>query len=147
MSTGEFIGVTIALSLALFLSAVAFFKMTTDPVGTDTRGVTSFDTAQNGLLIGSVFLSPVCPVESIPPDPSCAPRGFATKVNLRPAAGGNMIVVPTGADGTFSVTLPAGSYEIAAVGGNPYPLCAPERIFVSERVPTSVSLFCDTGIR
>lgn len=148
MSTGEFIGVMVALSLALFLSAVAFFKMTTDPVGVGQKDGALLNTPPRGLLLGTVFLSPVCPVERIPSDPACAPKPFVTRIRLQPLSQATSpLEVPTRSDGTFSVKIPVGTYEALATGGNPYPLCLPQRVSISTGTPTALTLFCDTGIR
>ena len=62
---------------------------------------------------GYVHAGPVCPVETTPPDPSCADRPVPDAVILvRDAAGSIVAEARTAADGTFSVDLPPGSYTL-----------------------------------
>ncbi len=100
---------------------------------------------------GTVVFSPVCPVETEPPDPACAPRaGRATVEVARPDG----IVVAqdrTGDDGQFAMAVPPGTYTVhgfppaSAVGGG----CQsdPAEVVVEPDLATTVTVTCDTGIR
>lgn len=58
----------------------------------------------------SVVAAPVCPVETTPPDPSCAPRPLAG-VELK-LSGPRTVILISNADGLAIGTLPAGSYTV-----------------------------------
>lgn len=105
------------------------------------------DSASTGTISGRVTLSPICPVERMPPDPQCAPKPYQTKVDVLSSDGSKLIKsTQSGADGSFALTLPFGNYRIQAAGGTVLPRCAP--ITVSLKTATSlVDISCDTGIR
>lgn len=99
------------------------------------------------MLQGTVTLSPICPVERMPPDPNCAPRGYEGQIEVL-HAGAVFASVQSDAQGQFMFTLPPGTYEVRAVGKNPFPSCMEEqRVFVVSGNTVSVELSCDTGIR
>src|SRR5262245_22475344 len=72
---------------------------------------------QMGSLLVIATAGPVCPVQSEPPNPSCAPR---------PVAGASVVVTQTndegtvvaqgetGADGRLTLDVPAGDYVVTA---------------------------------
>ena len=104
--------------------------------------------AQTGVT-GRVTAGPVCPVETNPPDPACAPR---------PVDGARIVVVDageqviaearTGPDGSFVIGVPAGDYTLLGdpvVGLMGVPDATP--VTVSDGALTSVDLAYDTGIR
>lgn len=65
------------------------------------------------LIDGIVLSGPVCPVESVSPDPSCADRPVSGAVLVVEAAGGGEVArVASGPDGTFRLRLPPGSYRL-----------------------------------
>ncbi len=102
----------------------------------------------NAVVSGSVTLSPVCPVERIPPDPQCAPRPFVTQIKILDANGGTLVkTVQSLSDGSFTLTLPYGNYTLQAAGGNPLPRCSPIKLSVQTPTVNKVSISCDTGIR
>jgi hypothetical protein len=56
---------------------------------------------------------PTCPVETVPPDPNCAPRPVAGAVLIvRDADGREVARTTAGADGSYVVVLPPGSYSV-----------------------------------
>jgi len=58
---------------------------------------------------------PVCPVESIPPDPSCAPRSVANaEVTLYDAEGNEIATATSDEDGKVSFEVEAGAYFAVA---------------------------------
>ncbi len=100
-----------------------------------------------GIITGSVTLSPICPVERMPPDPQCAPKPYQTKVEALTASGGKLVKsTQTGADGSFTLTLPFGNYTIQAEGGTILPRCSPVAVSL-KTVTASIAISCDTGIR
>ena len=100
----------------------------------------------HAVITGRVTLSPVCPVERIPPDPRCAPRGYETDIK---ALDGDSVAgtTRTGADGTFTLIVPYGTYTIEAGGGAVYPRCSPITIIAQSPVLNGYAISCDTGIR
>lgn len=76
-------------------------------------GGESTTTVARFAVSGYVHAGPVCPVETTPPDPSCADRPVADAVILvRDAAGDIVGEARSGVAGTFSVDLPPGSYSL-----------------------------------
>jgi hypothetical protein len=103
---------------------------------------------RTGLLVQATA-GPVCPVETNPPDPACAPRPVAgAEIRVVDAQGHPMGMVVTDADGVAFVGLAPGSYTV-----QPQPVeglmgTAPEvAADVLDGVATPVALSYDTGIR
>lgn len=99
---------------------------------------------------GRVVVSPTCPVERIPPDPACAPKGYATNIQIvrRDRPQGIMYkTIATDADGNFSIPLVPGAYTLTPQGGAMLPRCSPTPVDVATGTITSVTLMCDSGIR
>ena len=105
---------------------------------------------QSGIR-GRVTSSPTCPVERVPPDPACAPKGFAATVRIfRTTDQRTVRRLRTGADGRFSVQLRPGRYGVVArpAAGGPLPRCGgPVTAVVHAGRQTRVALGCDSGIR
>ncbi|MDO8603945.1 MAG: hypothetical protein Q7K40_00830 [bacterium] len=100
-----------------------------------------------GTINGRVTLSPICPVERMPPDPKCAPKPSQTKIEVFSAVSGKLITTTqTGTDGRFEVSLPFDFYKIEAGTGTMLPRCSPVSLHLQTSV-TSVDISCDTGIR
>lgn len=98
---------------------------------------------------GRVTSSPTCPVETIPPQPQCAPRGFRARVTIT-RNGVAVKRLTTAADGRFSVVLGAGRYRVAArpASSTALPRCpAAIRAKVTRGRFTRVAIDCDSGIR
>ena len=96
---------------------------------------------------GQVTLSPVCPVERMPPDPACAPRPYATTIKIFSVVGNNLIkTVQTDNEGKYVVALPFGNYNLEAGGGSVYPRCPIKKISVNSNL-INLDVTCDTGIR
>lgn len=99
-------------------------------------------------VTGQALAGPVCPTETNPPDPDCAPRPVAGAIVLAVAEAGDRVETTTGADGRFSFVLPAGRYEIVAqpaegLMGTPEPI---EVEAASGSIDVGVLMY-DTGIR
>lgn len=104
-----------------------------------------------GTLAVTALAGPVCPVETNPPDPDCAPRSVAgVQVVVSPADGRDMVVASgtTDADGMLHLSLAAGDYLVAA-GEAEGLFGRPEAVAVTVAAgdTTSVTLDYDTGIR
>lgn len=99
---------------------------------------------------GVVTVGPVCPVVTDPPDPSCDDRPVAgAEIVVRNASGVEVARARSADDGTFSVSVAAGSYELV-----PQPVeglmgtAAPVEVTVAEGVPSEpIDISYDTGIR
>lgn len=103
---------------------------------------------RTGLAVTAVA-GPVCPVETDPPDPDCAPRavGNATVV-IRDAAGAEVARGVTGPDGSFIVELAPGDYTLEPMPVEGLMGTAPSvTTSVDAGVLTTVELEYDTGIR
>jgi hypothetical protein len=98
---------------------------------------------------GIALAGPVCPVETVPPDPECAPRPVVGAVVIvRDHAGTGVSRVETAADGAFFLEVPAGQYVV-----EPQPVeglmgtAAPSEVTVGDGIAVWVQLDYDTGIR
>lgn len=104
-----------------------------------------------GTIAGRAVAGPVCPVETTPPDPACAPMPVAGAVVVVAMPGGGEVArTTTGDDGAFSVAVEAGTY---AVSGEPVEGLmgapkSPVTVQVEDAATTDeVLLEYDTGIR
>lgn len=101
-----------------------------------------------GILYGKVTLSPVCPVESLPLRPECAPKPFVTELRVYTSNGKDTgTATRTREDGVFVLDLFPGNYIIRAASGAVYPRCEEVQVSISANSSTSISLSCDSGIR
>ncbi|MDO8514555.1 MAG: carboxypeptidase-like regulatory domain-containing protein [bacterium] len=103
-----------------------------------------------GTIQGRVTLGPTCPVETVPPDPSCATQPYPYQTTVTATGGGRSVTVPTDAAGSFRVSLTPGTYTVSAAGGNnTFPSCAKAEQSVELKAgqTTTVDISCDTGIR
>jgi hypothetical protein len=101
-------------------------------------------------ISGRVVAGPTCPVETLPPQPRCAPRPLAATLRIRRTGGRGSTTIRTGADGRFSLRLAAGSYVLRPLprAGSPYPRPpGPLQVQVNRGRFTSVTITYDTGIR
>lgn len=100
-----------------------------------------------GVITGLVTLSPICPVERMPPEPQCAPKPYQTKIEVFSSGSSKLVKsTQTGSDGRFTLALPFGDYTIQAGTGTIHPSCSP--VAVSLKASTTlVDISCDTGIR
>jgi hypothetical protein len=98
---------------------------------------------------GRVTSSPTCPVETMPPQPQCAPRGLRARIRIT-RNGAVVKRLTTDADGRFSVTLRAGGYKVLAqpVNGGSLPRCpGAQAVRVRSGRFARVAIDCDSGIR
>ncbi|HAX81503.1 MAG TPA: hypothetical protein DCY40_02910 [Actinobacteria bacterium] len=98
---------------------------------------------------GYLHAGPMCPVESIPPDPACADRAVEGAVILVRNSAGVVIAEPRSeADGTFRVDLAAGTYTLLPQPVEGLMGTAPEQEVVVGATPvTGLDFAYDTGIR
>ena len=99
-----------------------------------------------GALTGRITLSPTCPVERIPRNPKCAPKPFATILNVF-FANGLFLQVHTDQNGVFLLHLPVGHYSISPDVSGPYPRCDLQKVTIISKSTTTLNISCDTGIR
>lgn len=98
-------------------------------------------------ISGTVTLSPICPVERMPPEPQCAPKPYQTKIEVFSADGSKLIKsTQAGSDGSFTLALPFGNYTIQAGTGAVHPSCSPVAVLL-QTATALVDISCDTGIR
>jgi len=96
---------------------------------------------------GVVTTGPSCPVERIPPDPNCADRPQAATFSIDTLTGTHVAEVSSGADGEFTLLLPAGTYVITLRATAAMPSMAAQTFAVSGNKYTELSLKLDSGIR
>jgi hypothetical protein len=98
---------------------------------------------------GYVHAGPMCPVESIPPDPACADRAVEGAVILVRNSAGVVIAEPLSeADGTFMVDLAAGIYTFLPQPVEGLMGTAAEQDVVVGTIPViGLDFAYDTGIR
>jgi hypothetical protein len=103
----------------------------------------------SGGIGGTVSAGPTCPVEKLPAAPACAPRLVSGAVLVvRDGSGAEVARATTGADGTFFVPLPAGSYQVTPQPVEGLMGTAPEQsVDVAAGARSDIVLVYDTGIR
>jgi hypothetical protein len=101
-------------------------------------------------LRGHATAGPVCPVETLPPDPACEPRPVVVaEIVVRDESGEAVARVRTADDGRFAVSLPPGTYELVpqAVDGLMGTAPSVVVVLVEGTDPDPVEIGYDTGIR
>jgi hypothetical protein len=107
-----------------------------------------------GILKGKISIGPLCPVETIPPQPQCLPTADTYKVwqtsvwNLNETT--KIVNITPDLSGNFQFTLPTGEYivdfedllklRIQHSG-------LPAKIKINNRDSTKLDINIDTGIR
>lgn len=142
---------TLAIALGLFLAACS--AGATPPTGSPPYPTASAPGA-SGLegrapLAGVVVAGPTCPVERIPPDPSCAPRTVVgAHLIVRDRSGSIVATLTTDTHGVFATTLPWGDYTITtvAVAGLMH-APSPQDFVLGPAGLTGLRITFDTGIR
>jgi hypothetical protein len=98
---------------------------------------------------GVALAGPVCPVETVPPDPNCAPRPVTGAVIIvRDGSGAEVARATAGPDGGFFVPLEPGPYTLEPLPVEGF-MGTPAMVEVSVRDGESaeIQLDYDTGIR
>jgi len=102
------------------------------------------------VLTGLVLAGPTCPVVRDPPDPACEDRPVPdAEIVIVDAENDEVASIRSDADGTFTVSLPAGEYQLVPQPVEGLMGTAPAMfITVADRVdPEPVAIVYDTGIR
>lgn len=98
-----------------------------------------------GSLEIRALASPTCPVETLPPDPACAPQPIAVRVVVLDENERRVATITTRVDGTVSLSLRPGRYRL--VGEDPGPPSVEGQDVVVDTAPIAVTIGVDTGIR
>jgi hypothetical protein len=111
---------------------------------------------QSGTVRGQVLAGPGCPVETAPADGSapgggdeCADRPTAARIQVTAVNSGSVVTtVRSDTDGRFRVDLPAGQFELQALGlADPGVAGPPLLVRVRPGRLTDAVVQVDTGIR
>jgi hypothetical protein len=116
-------------------------------------GCDSKKTLVAGILEGTISIGPICPVETIPPDPACLPTAETYKaypVSVFTSDGKTKIaqLMPS-LDGSYTSELSAGDYLIVLeraknnIGGSNLPVM----VSITSQDKTLLNINIDTGIR
>lgn len=103
-----------------------------------------------GVIEVRAVAGPVCPVETVPPDPACEPRAVeGAPIFVMPADGRDVVVArgTTDADGLVRLDVAPGAYIV--LGGEVVGLLgqlSPTPVTVGS-APVSITITYDTGIR
>jgi hypothetical protein len=98
-----------------------------------------------GSLEIRALAGPTCPVETVPPDPACAPKPIAVRVAVLDANDHRVATITTRVDGPVHVPLDPGRYRL--VGVDPGPPIVEEQPVTVATAPVAVTIGVDTGIR
>jgi hypothetical protein len=101
-------------------------------------------------ISGRVVAGPICPVERVPPDPSCAPHPLSATLRIHARGRRTGVLVHSGTDGRFRVRLAPGTYVVQPLpqGRSPLPRPpAPSTARVRAGQFTNITITYDTGIR
>lgn len=107
-------------------------------------------TEKSSTLKGKVSISPTCPVEKIPPDPSCAPKPYLTTIQIFLIASPlntPFATVRTDINGNYLIMLPPGKYGLDASDGKQLPRCETQTVTLTLSNTTITNFSCDSGIR
>lgn len=145
MLGGERPGAMRSLFLWLAAGLLALLVVGCGPVASPTPS------GETGTLEVAVVAGPVCPVETVPPQPGCEPRPVVgARVLVQPGDGRDIVVAQgvTDADGLLRLELTPGEYivvgaEVDGLFGLPEPMPAT----VAAARTATVTLSYDTGIR
>jgi hypothetical protein len=118
-----------------------------------TSGCDSKKTLTPGFLEGTISIGPICPVETVPPDPACLPTAETYKAYpVRVFTSDGKIKISQlnpSLDGSFISELPPGSYLVVLekaqnnIGGSNLPV----EVTINSQVTTMLNINIDTGIR
>ena len=116
-------------------------------------GCSKHVTQEAGFLEGVISIEPICPVETIPPDPGCLPTAETYKaypVSVWTSNGKRKIAqINPALDGSFRTELAPGNYlvilekEQNTVGGSNLPV----EVSINSQDKTILNINIDTGIR
>lgn len=98
-------------------------------------------------IVGTVFVGPQCPVETVEHDCPDAPFQGVVDIVFDDPERELIARVPTDQEGAFAASLPAGQYVIVVQHEGTFPVCGEEHVIVDEGITTDVAIICDSGIR
>ena len=97
-----------------------------------------------GTVQGTVTAGPTCPVEQA--GHPCPPRPVSGAISAR-RADGTTLTATVSKDGTYRLTVPAGTYTLNIQTRSLLPRCPPAKVAVSAGTIVHANISCDTGIR
>lgn len=101
-----------------------------------------------GTLEVVALLGPICPVMRDPPDPQCADRPYEGDFVVMKDNGIVVRTMRTDVAGTFSLSVPPGTYSVTPISAAALPRCnAVAGIVVLLDQTVTAEISCDTGIR
>ena len=106
--------------------------------------------AAHATVSGHVLAGPVCPVETVPPNPSCAPRPVAGATVIATNASGHEVGrAVADSDGFYSMHLDPGAFTLATELNGTGMMKAPvgKAIVVPASGSVVVDFLVDTGVR
>lgn len=114
-------------------------------------GCTEYQNLQQGFLVGTVTIGPLCPVETDPPEPNCQPTEEtynAWPIDILTADGNTVIgQIQPNLDGTYTFELPEGTYQVDLENPHPFGSTLPATVTILANENTVLDIDIDTGIR
>jgi Carboxypeptidase regulatory-like domain len=102
-------------------------------------------------VTGKLTAGPTCPVETVPPNPSCAPRPVSGAIVVAAYSDGDEAArAVSNTDGSYSLELPAGTYTLTPQASGNKMMRPPEGKSITVGPGTGslvVDFSYDTGIR
>ena len=116
-------------------------------VGCDTQ-----ETGEQGVLAGKISIGPICPVESVPPQPQCLPTAETYKayaVGIWTVNGSRLLdTLHPDLSGSYRSELSPGSYLVRLINNQSFGGSnLPAAVTISESDTTRLNIDIDTGIR
>jgi hypothetical protein len=116
-------------------------------------GCAKLTNSETGLLEGVILIGPLCPVETVPPDPACQPTAETYKaypLGVYSSDGTKKIasILPN-LDGSYITELYPGTYKVVLEKEQQGPGSSnlPAEITISSNDVTVLNINIDTGIR
>ncbi len=104
-----------------------------------------------GVLMGIISIGPLCPVETIPPDPNCQPTEATFKawpIGVWTADKKSKVsTLKPNLDGSYDFELQEGSYVVDLEVQHHFGSNLPATIMIAQGVTTVLDIEIDTGIR
>lgn len=105
----------------------------------------STDTGTLIAVSGTATVGPTCPVMRNPPDPACADKPYTGTLILTNTTTGKKYTPSIASDGSFTVSLTRGVYDVGTANNSPFPRCSGK---VEVTGPSAhIPIVCDSGIR
>jgi hypothetical protein len=124
-----------ALLLLLTVSACSLIS-SLNPTPTPASGI-----------VGTVTEGPICPGPVHVGNNPCPNRPYQASITILDEHNHQVAQIQTNADGYFKLALPAGTYILHPISGNPLPRAADQTVTVNSGQYTQVAIVYDTGIR